>query len=149
MGEDLRPEKFVEDVSDKLEEVLENPHELNYRHDEEQILELYPDHLNFREAEVDQANQNVTLRTNLQAGEERYTAVLHTDEYSLVESLAEVCLEGKTDISVTYYLVTDEETFMYDGSSWEEKYNPAVEDVDELVPELYRQAKKFGSDEIQ
>ena len=147
MGSDVRddlPFDLPGENSEEIETVLDDPHGVNFRPGEQDWIELYPDHLDFREAEVDLENKNVTLRTNMQSSQERYTTVISREDYSLVESQAEVHLKGKAGLSVTYYLVKGDDVFMYDGSGWEETYNPGVVDVADLTPDIYEQALEFG-----
>jgi len=143
MSDAVDPLKILEDTSPELEKTLEDPFSVNFRSKEEDIVELYPEHPSFRQANVDLANQNVELKMTVQKETEGYTTVIYGEGIALVESQVEVRIDDQAAISTGYYLITDEKTLMYDAGEWEQLYNPTPRDAALLTPELYQKAQKY------
>ncbi|MFB6100431.1 MAG: hypothetical protein ABEK16_04100 [Candidatus Nanohalobium sp.] len=143
MNDAVDPFHILEDTSPELEKTLEDPLSMNFRGRERDLVELYPDHLSFRQATVDLGNQNVELQTNLQSETEGYTTVMYTDGAALVESQAEIRKDNRFGLSTAYYLVTDQHTLIHNGHNWEETYNPGVRDAAHLTPHLYQKAQNY------
>jgi hypothetical protein len=143
MSDRVNPFELLEDVSPNLEKVLEDPFSVNFRGKEEDLIELYPEHLSFRQATVDIANQNVELKTNKQRETEGYNTLIYGEGIALVESKAEIRIDDRAAISTTYYLVTDDKTLMYNGENWEDIYNPTPRDAASLAPKLYQKALEY------
>ena len=116
MGNTVDPFHILEDTSPELEKTLEDPFSINFRGNEEDKVKFYPDYTSFREAEVDLGNQNVEVRTNAQSDEEGYTTVMYGNGIALVESQAEVRNGNDFITSTAYYLVTDQQTLIYNDS---------------------------------
>jgi hypothetical protein len=89
---------------------------MNFRGREKDLVELYPEHPSFRQATVDIGNHDVELKTNLQSETEGYTAVMYGKDAALVESQAEMRTENGFGLSIAYYLITDDDTLLYNGN---------------------------------
>lgn len=131
-----------EDISADLEKALEDPFSVNFRPNEKDLIEVYPEHLQFRQATVDLANNNVEVQTNVQRETEGYTAFIYGNGTALVESEVKISVEDHLGYSTMYYLVTEDDTLVYDQNHWEEIYNPTPRQVAETAPKLYKQAKQ-------
>ena len=135
-------ERILEEASDELYEALTDPHNYEFRQEDPEKSEkvvVYPDHQAMRIAGVDLANDNVTVRYNVQSNREKYVAVMDEQDFSLIESTAVFNINNRSGTSTMYYLVTDEETFLHDNP-WETTFNTRPREVAEEAPGIYQQA---------
>jgi hypothetical protein len=141
MTNGLDPLEILDDVSPGLEKALEDPSQVNFRPNDEEFVPVYPEHPSFRQAYVDEPNQNVEIKLNTQTEKEGYNTVVYQDGIAIVESQAEIRMDNRAKISTEYYLVTDQKTHVYNQNRWRQLYNPLPRTAAKQTPVLHQKAE--------
>jgi hypothetical protein len=137
--EEVDPFDLLENPSEGLEEAVSDPFSINFRFQDSYEMPVEPGHPSMKAATVDLGNENVEVRYSGQEPEEKYITVISKPDLAMVESHTNIELDGKSATSVTYYLVLEDATLMYDSGDYHELRNPGVREVAIETPALYQQ----------
>lgn len=140
-------QNLLDDAEDEIAEALNDPEEFEFKDNGRDKVPVKPDHNFIRSGVVDLANGNVEIRYNTHSSEEKYVAVVNEENFSIIESNSVVRVNDKVGTSKIYYLVTEDSTFMYDGS-WQEKSNPRPREVAEEAEKMYAEALGTETEEL-
>lgn len=145
MVEYVDPFEYLEEVEEKVKNVIEDPFKMNFRPQRPDTVTFPTSEPLVREATVDLENSNISINYNVQNQNEEYIVVLAEEELGLVESHAQVRNGRKIIDSVHYHLVTPETVLRYDGNGYSETQNELPREVAEMAPELYEIAEDIKS----
>jgi len=144
-------EKLLEEASETEKEMLEDPESFDFSPvedlNDDDVIEVAPENPWIDSASVDLENDNVEMSFSTQSVNENYVAVWMTDIFSLIESNGYNIIDGESSKTEIYYLVLEDDVFMYEEEWTKTTKERPLEAVQE-ASNIYRKAIRGEEDEL-